>query len=91
MAKKKTDNTQSVLQAIHEDYGLLGQEQDPKKVVAVMRRLADGIESGDIGLLGFTYGFTAHVDSFPRAVIDLDFIENKLIDAKRAEAPEKEA
>lgn len=85
---KKTD---SILQAIHDDYGLLAQEQDPKKVADVMRRLAEGIENGDIGLLGFTYGFTAHIEAgFPRAVIDLDFQENKVIDARRADAPKKE-
>lgn len=88
---KKNKETQSILQGIHDDYGLLAQEQDPKKVTDTLRRLADGIESGEIGILGFTYGFTAHVEQFPRAVIDLDFIEHKLIDAKRAEAPEKEA
>lgn len=90
MAKKNKD-AESVLQSIHDDYGLLAQEQDPKKVADVLRRLADGMENGDVGLLGFTYGFTNHVQGFPRAVIDLDFQENKVIDARRAEAPEKVA
>ena len=92
MAKKskKPAENKSVLDSIYQDYGLLAQEQDPKKVADIMHRLADGVLTGDISLLGFTFGFTAHVDQFPRAVIDLDFMENKLIDAKRAEAPEKE-
>jgi hypothetical protein len=86
MAKKQT---KSILQGLYDDYGLLPQEQDPKKVADIVRRLADGMESGEVGLLGFTFGFTAHVDSLPRAVIDLDFIENKLIQDKRATAPKK--
>jgi len=86
MAKKQP---QSILQSIHDDYGLLAQEQDPKKVADVMRRLADGVENGEIGLLGFTYGFTTHVEDFPRAVIDLDFMEHKLIQERREQAPKK--
>lgn len=91
MAKKNKD-AESVLQGLYDDYGLLAQEQDPKKVAAIMHRLADSVESGDVSLLGFTFGFTVHVEAgFPRAVIDLDFQENKVIDARRATAPEKEA
>ncbi len=88
---KKTNQPEPVLQKLFDDYGLLAQEQDPAKVTDALRRLADGIENGDIHLLGFTFGFTAHVEDFPRAVIDLDFMEKKLIDAKRETAPEKEA
>jgi len=86
MAKKQPE-TKSVLTDLFNDYGLLAQEQDPAKVTDCLRRLADGIENGDIGLLGFTFGFTAHVDDFPRAVVDLDFMERKLIDKKRETAP----
>jgi len=91
MGKAKNVEEKSILDGIYQDYGLLGQEQDPKKVADIMRRLADGVENGEIGLLGFTFGFTVSVDQFPRAVVDLDFMEHKLIDAKRASAPEQKA
>lgn len=84
---KKSENKVSILQTLHDDYGLLAQEQDPAKVIDVLRRLADGIEKKQIGILGFTYGFTTHIEDFPRAVIDLDFIEHVLITEKRADAP----
>lgn len=82
----------SVLETLHEDYGLLAEEQDPAKITDVLRRIADGIEKGEIAPLGFTYGFTAHVEGTggaPRAVIDVDFIETKVIEDRRAEVPEK--
>jgi len=95
MAKdQKTTEEKSVLDSIYQDYGLLAQEQDPVKVMDILRRLADGIENGDLGLLGFTFGFTSEAEAFPRAVIDLDFMEHKLIAARREtapEGPEKEA
>lgn len=88
MAKKTTNKPVSILQSIHDDYGLMAQEQDPKKVMDTLRRLADGIEKGEIGLLGFTYGFTNTAGDLPRAVIDLDFMEHKLMKERRADAPE---
>jgi len=87
MAKKQP---QSVLQSIHDDYGLMAQEQDPKKVADTLDRLSAGIKSGEIGILGFTYGFTNTVGDLPRAVIDLDFMEHKVIQDRRADAPEAE-
>lgn len=88
MAKKEAPVT-SVLDGIYQDYGLLAQEQDPKKVADVLRRLADGIENtGDVKLLGFTFGFTNETDAYPRAVIDVDFMETKLISSRRENAPE---
>lgn len=84
------DKTTSVLQGLFDDYGLLAQEQDPKKVTDCLRRLADGVEKGDLGLLGFTFGFTAHTgEDLPRAVVDIDFVEHKLIQEKRNTAPEE--
>lgn len=89
MAKdQKTTEEKSVLDSIYQDYGLLAQEQDPKKVADVMRRLADGVENGEVGLLGFTFGFTNEAGQLPRAVVDLDFTEHKLIAARRESAPE---
>lgn len=90
----ETTETKSVLDSIYQDYGLLAQEQNPKKVADILRRIADGIENtGDIQLLGFTFGFTNEADAYPRAVIDIDFMEKKLISYLRdtaPEAPEKE-
>lgn len=89
MAKKQPT---SVLETLHKDYGLLAEEQDPAKITDVLRRIADGIENGQIMPLGFTYGFTAHVEGgAPRAVIDVDFTELKVIEDRRADAPEEEA
>lgn len=80
----------SVLEELHKDYGLLPEEQDPAKITAALRGIADGIENGSIMPLGFTFGFTAHVEGgAPRAVIDVDFIETKLIEDRREDAPEK--
>lgn len=94
---KPTETTEpkSVLDSIYQDYGLLAQEQSPTKVATILRRLADGMENtGDIQLLGFTFGFTNEADAYPRAVIDIDFMEKKLISDLRdtaPEAPKKEA
>lgn len=89
MAKdQKTTEEKSVLDSIYQDYGLLAQEQDPKKVAEVLRRLADGMENGPVELLGFTFGFTNEAGTLPRAVIDVDFVEHKLIADRRETAPE---
>lgn len=88
MVKKSSKKVESILQNIHNDYGKLPQEFDPKKVVDTLRRLADGVEKGEVQTLAFTYGFTSAAGEFPHAIVDFDFVEHKLIEARREEKAE---